>query len=232
LPDSRETPIQSSSLPTKETVRFVELARHRKLLQEFCPNHIPSLEFFAFNSFPVFRLAYNDGEPEKFGHLTSTATCYESIEACPTKFHPQVRKQSKDFAKLGIEFANKAIDLGVGSWISDGKAEIYCSCRGLPYVLSKLAEWHPRINEHLARIFYQLEEDPDRFAIGEAAENKNQPDKQKERRSWYRPNAYHTFWTLEILRVLEKFSAQRGYRESIQVSKANKYREQLRQWAR
>jgi ATPase family protein associated with various cellular activities (AAA) len=232
LPDSRNAPTQNSRSAEKEKVPFVDLARHRKLLQEFCPSHIPSLELFAFDNFPVFRLAYDDGEPEKFGHLTSTATCYESIEACPSKFHPQQQKQSKDFAKLGTEFAERAINLQLDNWISDGKAEIYCSCRALPYILSKLEKWDPRIDEHLARIFYQLDEDPDRFAIGEAAENKNESDKQKERKSWYKPNAYHTFWTLEILRVLEKFSSQRGYQDSKLVSKANGYREQLRQWAR
>jgi len=51
--------------------------------------------------------------------------------------------------------------------------------------------------KHLLRILHQLTKRPDRFGIGEA-----DPD-QKER-EWSPPNAFHTYWTLDILSELEK----------------------------
>jgi hypothetical protein len=58
-------------------------------------------------------------------------------------------------------------------------------------------EFDPLIEEHLLRILAQLRKRPDRFGIGEA-----DPD-QKER-DWSPPNAFHTYWTLDILSELEK----------------------------
>lgn len=217
---------------------FDVLARQRKLLQQFCHSHLPSVAYFLSKNtaeLPIFRLSDDEKEPGRFRHITSTATCYASIEECPAKFHPP-EDGSPDFRKLGLSFAMKAIELSPSEgWKSDGAAGIYCSARGLPFVMSKLDTWHPKIDEHLVRIFYQLQKEPERFAIGEADKapaNATAAEKAEETESWYKPNAYHTYWTLEVLRMLEKFQKQDSYSKSIEAPKALLYRPQLLQWAR
>src|SRR5208282_1179679 len=105
----------------------------------------------------------------------------------------RTEKNPRNFKKLGSDFAQTAIDQPLEEWKSDGQARIYCSCRGLPFVLSQLAEWHVNIDEHLERIFYQLDADSSRFAIGEAEKARTDKEKPKEKDSWYSPNAYHTY---------------------------------------
>ncbi len=212
-------------------VTFEDLARQRKLSQEFCPLHIPSLEFFVSDRFPIFKLDNQESEPTEFKHITSSATCYASIEECPDRFRPKKQTGSKDFEALGRTFSKEAIGLPMEKWQSDGAARIYCSCRGLPYVLSKIDNWDPKIDEHLARIFYQMKE-PDRFAIGEAAKAEKKEDEADEAKSWYKPNSYHTYWTLELLRVLSKFETDQGYKASTEIPAALSHRAQMRQWAR
>jgi hypothetical protein len=211
---------------------FEDFAKQRKLLQEFCNLHVPSVEFFACRSFPIFKLDDDETEPNKFRHITSSATCFASIECCPNKFRPEKKKDSKDFESLGAVFARKAIDLPVNSWKSDGAAGIYCSSRGLPYVLSKLDTWHPKIEDHLKRIFYQMEVEHERFAVGEADRADKEEEKADETKSWYKPNAYHTYWALELLRTLGKYEDQKDFVASKEVPKALARRPQLRQWAR
>lgn len=228
-----------------EPVTFDELARTRKLLQEFCPIHIPSVELFLSKDFPIFKLDDQESEPTKFRHITSSATCYASIEDCPDKFRPEEQKDAKDFEALGRTFSQTAIALPLKQWESEGAAGIYCSCRGLPYVLSKIDSWTPIINDHLDRIFYQMQREPDRFAIGEAAraENKStstdsnvigavKEDGVDETKSWYKPNAYHTYWALELLRVLGKFEHTKEYKDSVQIANAMSRALQMRHWAR
>jgi ATPase family protein associated with various cellular activities (AAA) len=48
------------------------------------------------------------------------------------------------------------------------------------------------VEAHLKTIFHQLQEQTGRFGIGEA-DPMESPDR------WYPPNAFHTYWTLEIL---------------------------------
>jgi len=238
LPDSVSAANESVEHKQDSTAAFDVLARHRKLLQQFCHSHLPSVAYFLSKNttdLPIFRLSDDEKEPEHFRHITSTATCYASIEECPDKFRP-TEEGSADFKELGLSFARKAIDLSPSKrWKSDGAAGIYCSARGLPFVLSKLDTWHSKIDEHLARIFYQLQIEPERFAIGEADKapaDATEAEKAEETKSWYKPNAYHTYWTLEVLRMLQKFEKQDGYAKSTEAAKALAYRPQLLQWAR
>ena len=215
---------------TQPIVTFDYLAKHRKLLQEFCKFHLPSLECFVSESLPIFKLTFDGPQPSEFRHITSSATCYSSLDLYPEESRPKTETR---FELLGKSFAQLAIEEPLDKWVSDGKAEIYCSCRGLPYVLSQLANWHPNIDPHLSRISYQLDNDPTRFAIGEAAPLPNDsPRKAREQEGWYQPNAYHTFWALEILRILngEKFDSGRGKSQSF--SDLSNRAEQMRLWAR
>jgi len=52
------------------------------------------------------------------------------------------------------------------------------------------------IEKHLFRILAQLKMNPERFGIGEA-------DEEQDERDWSPPNAFHTYWTLDILYEIE-----------------------------
>jgi hypothetical protein len=180
------TPIPGqSSAPT-----FEDFAKQRRLLQEFCELHVASVEYFR--SGLIYRRDPQDSSSTKLRHITSTATCYESLELCPDRF---VRDGKRPFARSSVTFAKRAIGLKDKKWVSDESADIYCRCRGLPFVVSKLEKWDDRIGRHIKTIFAQLKQDPSRLAIGEAlGKNKD---------NWYAPNAFHTFWVLELRRVLD-----------------------------
>jgi hypothetical protein len=125
-------------------------------------------------------------------HLSSTATCIESLLSCPSIFRP---KKGKDILNLAQRFALSAIERGHGKWLSDGSAPIYCRCRTLPLVVNHLPRYRTRIQQHLERILRQLNVDDSRFAIGEAS-----GDRQSD---WYPPNVFHTYWTLYLLHTVE-----------------------------
>jgi hypothetical protein len=188
-------------------ITFEYLAHHRKLLQEFCTLHAASLIRFYYQNWGVFALHVNE-DPGRFRHITSTATCFSSLQLCP---ETDEVIGILDFRKEGAAFAQKAIEQDVlDKWRSDGRAEVYCTCRGLPFVLSKLCEWHDNIGQHLNRVAFQLREQSTRFAIGEAAPPRKDQNREAEIEGWYEPNAYHTYWTLEILRELGEKQFNKG----------------------
>lgn len=170
---------------------FDDFARQRRLLQEFCELHVNSVEHFRAGL--VYLRDMEEPPPEKLKHITSTATCYGSLQVCPDRLLPD---PSRPFRSSGQLFAQEAITLPDKSWVSDESADIYCRCRGLPFVVSQLEKWSPRIGDHVRTIFAQMNDDATRSAIGEA-------NLRKPKDEWYGPNAYHTFWTLELLAVLE-----------------------------
>jgi hypothetical protein len=83
-------------------------------------------------------------------------------------------------------------------WKSEGSAAIYCRCRALPLVISFSENFDPIIEEHLLRILSQLKEVPERFGIGEADPEEQTKD------DWSPPNAFHTYWVLDVLSKLER----------------------------
>jgi hypothetical protein len=184
----------------QKTISFESLAQHRKLLQEFCKLHAVGLIPFFRDEWDIFALHLKDN-PGRFRHITSSATCFSSLDLCP---EAEGVIGTLNFPELGVAFAEMAIGQDVSGWKSDGRAEVYCSCRGLPFVLSKLSEWHNNIDQHLYRIAYQLKEQQTRFAIGEAAPPRDGQKIEEEIDGWYEPNAYHTFWTLELLQELSR----------------------------
>ena len=98
-----------------------------------------------------------------------------------------------DINKIEIlrqKFAEKALERE--EWASEGSAGIYCRCRALPVVISSLSTFDKRLTDHLTEILAQLDREPERFGIGEAG-SRLPPEE------WYPPNAFHTYWTLEIL---------------------------------
>jgi hypothetical protein len=220
------------ALEQKDTsVSFHFLTTHRKLLREFCRFHVPSLTPFAADEYAVFAVTLGD-IPTEFRHITSTSTCFSSLDLCPDELG---HGKKSHYQVLGKKFADGAINAELDKWRSDKAAEVYCSCRGLPYVLTRLDGWVPQIDDHLSRIIYQLHqpnEERRRFAIGEAAPPAAKLSPEDAKKGWYPPNAYHKYWALEILRVLEadKFASGRKTSKSYQVLSDDE--EQMRLWAR
>jgi hypothetical protein len=63
-------------------------------------------------------------------------------------------------------------------------------------VIISSARFDERITAHVAAILAQLRKKPERFGIGEAGSALPQEQ-------WYPPNTFHTYWTLEIFRLLK-----------------------------
>ena len=209
-------------------INFEYLAQHRRLLQEFCTLHAVGLIPFFREKWDIFALHVKD-DPGRFRHITSTATCFSSLELCP---EAENAIGSLNFHELGAAFAEKAIEQDVKEWKSDGRAEVYCTCRGLPFVLSNLPGWHKNIDGHLERIAFQLKEQPTRFAIGEAAPPRDGQKREDEIDGWYEPNAYHTYWTLELLKKLEAEHFTEGRKNSAGYSFLFERIPQFKLWAR
>lgn len=170
---------------------FEELTEARRSLQGFCLLHVPSLlrvqSGISFKLLPTEEKNLDDGE---LHHPTTTATCLNSIFDCPPRYRVGDIKRAEAARASFSEAAYRRTD-----WTSEGSAGVYCRCRALPTVISYSTTFHESIKAHLEEILGQLRRSPERFGIGEAGAAL--PDDQ-----WYPPNAFHTYWTLEVLRSL------------------------------
>lgn len=172
---------------------FEELTEARRSLQSFCLLHVPSLTILqsgvSFKLLPSEQKNLEDGE---LHHPTATATCLSSLYECPPRYRTggfeRAEKVRDGFSAAAFRRKNK-------DWISEGSAGVYCRCRALPAVITFSDTFDPSIKAHLNEILHQVEKVPNRFAIGEAGK-RLQEDK------WYPPNAFHTYWTLELLNRL------------------------------
>src|SRR6266404_685990 len=175
-------------------IAFDDLVLKRQQLYKFCRGHVDSLS--AFQDGVSFKLNRFEEklERKKARHLSSSATCIESLLACPPIFRP---KSGINVSKLANEFAVSALKRPARKWTSDGSAPIYCRCRTLPLVVRHAPEYDGRIREHLDTILLQLKRKTARLAIGEAPGDVDPDD-------WYPSNAFHTYWTLYLLLSIEQ----------------------------
>jgi hypothetical protein len=172
---------------------FEELTEARRSLQSFCRlYHVPSLlavqSGISFKLVPSETKKLDDGE---LHHPTTTTTCLSSAFDCPARYRTDEFKRAEDIKAKLTEAAFRRQD-----WTSDGSAGVYCRCRAFPMIIRSSVSLDQRIDAHLEAILGQLKKQPDRFGIGEAEVSR--PEKE-----WYPPNAFHTYWTLEILRLIE-----------------------------
>jgi hypothetical protein len=208
-----------------EPVSFEKLVDYRQELRQFCSAHYNSL--VAFRDGISFKLTL--AEP-KLGreaeHLTSTATCIESLLDCPEAFLPRA---PIDIDRLANDFSKSAMRRPHDGWRSDDVARIYCRCRTLPLIIYHISSYQSKIQQHLERILYQLKHDNSRLALGEAAVEDPKPE------DWYRPHAFHTYWFLYLLHALRDRFPQNF--DTIQASLAGgrfdfaRIREEMLMWA-
>lgn len=213
-------------------INFDDLVTYRQQLHDFCSLHYSSL--FGFKSGLSFRLY--EGEVltgEGIENLTSTATCITSLLGCPDALRPKkiADIEIDDIKEVARQFSIAALQRTQGDWKSEGQARIYCRCRALPLVVKHVPEYSDVIREHLEQIVWQIEVDPKRSAIGEAAEEYGRdPSK------WYPENAFHTYWTLYLLDVIEDrfpsdFSNIRAKLNGTSID-VERLRTQMLTWAR
>jgi predicted ATPase len=171
---------------------FEDLTEARRSLQTFCLLHVPSL--MSQHSGVSFKLHPTEGRlsSKKVRHLTTTATCLSSLLDCPPRFFPKGFDGASDLCSA---FASKA--LLREKWKSEGSGGIYCRSRALPLVIRYSGSVNETIEEHLGAILFQLNKQSDRFGVGEA-------DPSQKEDNWYPPNAFHTYWALEILDLIRK----------------------------
>ncbi len=82
------------------------------------------------------------------------------------------------------------------------------------------------IERHITAILSQLKTQPERFGIGEA-------DPKSKQNEWYPPNAFHTYWTLEILeRIRTKSPADYARLSDPKVLDLDNRRNGMLLWAR
>ncbi len=205
---------------------FQELANRRHALQKFCQLHAASL--LNFRSGRSFKLEFTEGElVEPARHLTTTATCIESLLNCPTRYRVGIA----DPEGLAREFAQDALTRPGKDWTSEGSAKIYCRCRALPLVVSHLASFDRRLLDHIREVFRQLKTDPQRFAIGETVPPKK-GGKRTDPASWYPPNAFHTYWVLELLDDLRHKRFAADYADIAAKLRLEAHRSEMILWAR
>lgn len=200
---------------------FEELADSRRFLQEFCLLHVPSLTSLQSGiSFKLFPTDEDLGR-RRVRHLTATATCLSSLLDCPPRFRTP---QFENVLPLYPIFAIRSLRR---NWKSEGSAPIYCRCRALPLVIRFCATFDPLIEVHIKRILAQLDEKPERFGIGEADVETQEPD------DWSPPNAFHTYWTLDVLRRIEtRFPVKYGSLSALYKPDLNVRRAAMLSWAR
>ncbi len=202
---------------------FEELTAARRALRSFCLLHVPSL--LNLQSGVSFKLdaAEESLDDGKVHHLTTTATCLTSLLEVPPGFRPEVFK-NVDVNALRSNFAKLAILRP--DWVSEGSAGIYCRCRALPTVISALSDFAEPIHAHLREILDQLAKRPERYGIGEAGSGLSEDQ-------WYPPNAFHTYWTLEILEIIEtKFPTEYAELSKLDKLDLKRRREGMCVWAR
>jgi hypothetical protein len=213
--------------PTAQT--FEQLTEARRYLQDFCRLHVPSLMILKLGPSFLFHpdepeLEFSDGAVH---NMTTTATCIASLSECPHGFWPRDMDIST-IEVLQTDFSSQALLRPDDKWRSEESAAVYCRCRALPTVINGLnAGLLPKVIErHIAAILFQLMKQPGRFGIGEAPKSPKQDD-------WYPPNAFHTYWTLEILeRVKAKWPSDYERLSDPEALDLDRRREGMLLWAR
>src|SRR5260370_4691650 len=181
-------------------MNFEAIADERRRVKELCRRHFLSLWEFKYEvgaSFHVLRGEPKPNDDAIIRHLTTTATCIESLRDCHSTFWPQgAFKEFGTSREQTLDGLTRAFYLGALSrqdWVSEGSAPVYCAARALPLFLRNNAEWSEKHTSLVSLIFDQLK-DAGRFGIGAKTENPKPPDPK-----WYPEHAYHTYWALVVL---------------------------------
>src|SRR5687768_7162472 len=110
-------------------MEFEALRRERKEIGELTRLHAASLRVFQNPKRAWFRLTpAEEFTGKKLAHLSSTATCIESLADLPLGEDQGVEDIVVAFAKAALRAADER-------WQSEGAAKVYCRVRTLPAIL-------------------------------------------------------------------------------------------------
>src|SRR5688500_10453818 len=111
---------------------FEDYVSARRFLQNVCDVHATSLAAFFDPSDQRFRLHAKPplklGGTEEPRHLTTSATCFESLQSCPTDVPGEIATSAGTFASWALKLKHE-------DWKSGGSAEVYCRCRALLLII-------------------------------------------------------------------------------------------------
>lgn len=214
---------------------FEELRVERDALRNYVLAHADSVFAFKEDGHPWFRRQEKLDEPSlprKIRHITTTASCIESLHdvplyeggnpppPCPTE-PKQIKAERKAILD---EFARAALEAKPGDWQSEKAARIYCRVRALPVILrhadgETLKQFGSTLRSHLVKVLKTVD-------IGDAhAQGVSELPVEASRkgaRQGYPPNAFHTYWTIRLLReyrargeLLPPIGSQQNSREAV-----------------
>jgi ATPase family protein associated with various cellular activities (AAA) len=182
--------------------------------------HRPSIWWFKHPDRPWFvredatRTAeLTDGSPGAVRHLSSSATCLESL-------HDPLATEDEEYADTVASFANIALTHSDDqTWSSEQAARVYCRVRTLTPILAlappKVIRRHLAVIKKLVRDVW-TPVDPwmvDRQGVAEASED-------ADGRFAYPPNAFHTYWAIRMLQEWTRQPALTAVPPSIQRKRA------------
>jgi hypothetical protein len=193
-------------------VEFHVLRAERDALRDFVRVHPKSLDAFKADSNPWYRreekLDRRAKKGEKVRHLTTTASCLESlaqvpvyeVDDPPAPCPRDCRKIKEERARTADAFTKRLLSLDGNEWESENQRLVYSKVRTLPAVLALASDdvlepFKDKLAAYLEEVWKDLDE-ADLKAQG-IAERPAGASKDSER---YPPNAFHTYWAVRLIR--------------------------------
>ncbi|MCE7891599.1 MAG: AAA family ATPase [Sorangiineae bacterium PRO1] len=190
------------------TIAFNDLCAARAELREAVANHRDSILWFKHPEQPWFVVEqHRRGEEHaespaaKIRHLSSTATCFESLN---DPLAPATPDQAREDASAIVSFAEQALsNPDDATWSSELAAGIYCRVRTLAPILAlapteAVARHREAVKRLTATVWDQVEPgESERQGVAEAPRS-GTPSRQR-----YPANAFHTYWAIRILEEWE-----------------------------
>jgi ATPase family associated with various cellular activities (AAA) len=195
---------------------FEELRTERDALRSYVLSHADSVFAFRAEGHPWFRRQEKPDEsdsPRKIRHITTTASCIESLHdvplyegddppaPCPAGAE-KAEKIKADRDAILAEFTKAALEADADEWQSEMAAKIYCRVRTLPVLLrhaeeSILKSLGPTVLSHLEMALDTVDiGNAEAQGVSELPVDSSEPSP----RQGYPPNAFHTYWTIRLIR--------------------------------
>ena len=193
---------------------FEELRSERDALRSYVLPHADSIFAFWEEGDSWFRRQeeLNDevDSLRKVRHITTTASCLESLHDVPLyeggepppPCPPAAKKIKKDRDGIFAEFTKAALEAEQDEWKSEKAAMIYCRVRALPVLLrhadeSILRSLGGAVRLHLKEVLDRVEiGNPEAQGVSELPVGSPKPGSGE----GYPPNAFHTYWTIRLIR--------------------------------
>ena len=199
---------------------FDSLCTERDALRNYVLVHAKSLRAFKEEGRPWYRREETldedvGGDETTVRHLTTTASCLESLSHVPAYDNEDppppcprdAEKVRKELNGVTSEFTTAVLQLRSTEWRSENQMLVYSRVRTLPVILSladddTLKPHKRRLTKHLRSVWRQLDiSDIKAQGIAEQPKQESSDDK------GYPPNAFHTYWAI---RLLQEYKARFG----------------------